>query len=303
MLSSRIRWALSTAVAGVLALMLWVAGPASASSVHWDVLNWSGEHLTLVSVTPYQDYAFGFEGRPDDGSVLEPEAIGGGTPGTQGFELTYGANVQAVLKYRIGSSDDYIQYWIKNALSFADGRCRFIHHPAGHTAEAGPWAIQNELGATGLGFECSWDIAHHVVKFIKYPHPGLHSKEPQGAAVNRVRSTSSGRISFRLRSPGTGTAQAVVLASPVGSGRRLSSLQRAARQFVFASGQLIKVSRAGTRTVTVTPTRAGRHRLARSNGRLTVRLAVVFTRRGGQSQTMGPYRVLITRPNVPSGRG
>jgi hypothetical protein len=51
--------------------------------------------LELVSVTPWEDNPFGFEGRPEKGSEIGPDG------GRQHFELKYGANYQALLKYRI----------------------------------------------------------------------------------------------------------------------------------------------------------------------------------------------------------
>lgn len=58
-------------------------------------------------------------------------------PTKQHFELEFGANVQAVLKYRIFDSDNYVEIWIKNAVHFGDARCRFIKGT--HVEE---WALE-----------------------------------------------------------------------------------------------------------------------------------------------------------------
>ena len=94
--------------------VLWAAGPANAASHRWTIQNASNVKLTLVSVTPYEHHRTAFEGRPADGSVLDPGTLG--DPTEQHFELEFGAHVQAVLKYRIFDSDNYVEMWIKNAL-------------------------------------------------------------------------------------------------------------------------------------------------------------------------------------------
>jgi len=77
-------------------------------------------------VTPWEDNPFGFEGRPAKGSEIGPDG------GRQHFELKYGANYQALLKYRIlferapGRKNDYVEYWINNRLDFIAASCRFI---------------------------------------------------------------------------------------------------------------------------------------------------------------------------------
>ena len=91
-----------------------------------------------------------FEGRPNDGSVL-PAAFDRpwsteGSPKVQHFELAYGGNFQAVLKYRIEYAETgYVEYWIKNALDFSDARCRFIVG-----SKVGEWRVHSAL-YTGNG--------------------------------------------------------------------------------------------------------------------------------------------------------
>jgi hypothetical protein len=115
----------SCLLAGALA----TAGPASAASRRWTVLNHNPYlKLELVSATPWEGHPFGFEGRPDNGSEIASDG------GRQYFELKYGANYQALLKYRIhfehaltpNRKDDYVEYWINNRLDFIFASCRFI---------------------------------------------------------------------------------------------------------------------------------------------------------------------------------
>lgn len=48
----------------------------------------------------------------------------------------YGANDQAFIKYRIGDTNLYVEFWIKNALSFADARCIILKE--GRVYDTGP---------------------------------------------------------------------------------------------------------------------------------------------------------------------
>ena len=125
--------AISAVVAGCLvAGALATAGPASAASRKWTVHNRAScDHLVLESVTAWKDNPMEFEGRAHDGSWLLPD-------GNDHFELKYGANYQAVLKYSIGRSGGTVEFWIKNALDFADSRCRFI--TGSHTDN---WAVED----------------------------------------------------------------------------------------------------------------------------------------------------------------
>ena len=111
---------------------LLMPGPASAASRQWTVRNESTRVLTLESVTPWKDNPMEFEGRPDDGSLLPSERA-------DHFELKYGANYQAVLRYKDNRSGVQVEYWIRNALDFADTRCRFLRG----SKEEGDWRIQD----------------------------------------------------------------------------------------------------------------------------------------------------------------
>ena len=129
--------ALGIAIVGcVLAGVLWTASPASAASRRWTVRNEAGHphyYLTLESVRPWKDNPMAFEGRAEDGSHLF-------SGGADHFELKYGANYQAVLKYRVGHTGIYVEYWIHNALDFADTRCRFERGK-----ETDGWAVTDHM--------------------------------------------------------------------------------------------------------------------------------------------------------------
>jgi hypothetical protein len=157
-------------VAGcLLAGALATAGPASAASRQWTVLN---HHpflkLELVSVTPWEDNPFGFEGRPEKGSVIGLDG------GRQHFELKYGANYQALLKYRITRDPEvdrknhYVEYWINNRLDFIAASCRFIdgdkttdwsddgHHHFGPDSIDGFGAYCGVTSVFGIGSRVVW---------------------------------------------------------------------------------------------------------------------------------------------------
>ena len=159
-------------VAGcLLAGALATAGPASAASRRWTVLNHNPYlKLELVSVTAWEDNPFGFEGRPDKGSEIASDG------GRQYFELKYGANYQALLKYRIhfaspsppNTENNYVEYWINNRLDFIFASCRFIdghqttdwsdaghHHFRSHSDVAFP-AFCGVTSAWGIGSRAVW---------------------------------------------------------------------------------------------------------------------------------------------------
>ena len=161
-------------VAGcLLAGALATAGPASAASRRWTVLNHNRYlKLELVSVTPWEDNPFGFEGRPDKGSEIAPDG------GRQHFELKYGANYQALLKYRIhfqpasDRKNDYVEYWINNRLDLIFASCRFIdgekttdwsgdgRHHFGSGSIYGFPAYCGVTSALGIGSRAVWFSDH-----------------------------------------------------------------------------------------------------------------------------------------------
>src|SRR3982751_4230249 len=97
------RWRLAVALACVVAGVLWAAGPASAASRKWTVLNYTHHDLRLEFVRHVQGAPFGFEGRADTGSILNaarPALLSKPEPPTQQhFELKWGPDYQAVLIY------------------------------------------------------------------------------------------------------------------------------------------------------------------------------------------------------------
>jgi hypothetical protein len=128
----RVWWVLMVAVGCALVGALSTAGFASAASRQRTVHNRaSHDPLVLESVTAGKDNPMEFEGRAHDGSWLLPD-------GQDHFELKYGANYQAVLKYSIGRSGGTVEFWVKNALDFADSRCRFVTG-----GQADNWAVED----------------------------------------------------------------------------------------------------------------------------------------------------------------
>jgi hypothetical protein len=127
------RWRLAVALACVVAGVLWAAGPASAASRKWTVLNHTFHDLRLEDVKHVEGAPFGFEGRPDKGSILDaarPDVLSKPEPPTaQHFELKWGPDYEAVLIYKIYPTDLFVQFWIKNALDFSDSRCIISHLP------------------------------------------------------------------------------------------------------------------------------------------------------------------------------
>jgi hypothetical protein len=95
------RWRLAVTLACVVAGVLWAAGPASAASRKWTVLNHTFHDLRLEEVTHVRGAPFGFEGRPEKGSFLDaarPDVLSKPErPTQQHFELKWGPDYQAVL--------------------------------------------------------------------------------------------------------------------------------------------------------------------------------------------------------------
>jgi hypothetical protein len=136
--------ALAIAVGCVLAGVLWTAAPAGASTSQWTVRNEAGHPrnvLTLESVTAWKDNPMEFKGRADDGSLLFPDHA-------DQFELKNGANYQAVLKYGTVYGVE-VEYWIRNALDFADSRCRFVT-----PRHEGDWTVKDEIDRSSLRLFC-----------------------------------------------------------------------------------------------------------------------------------------------------
>jgi hypothetical protein len=125
-------------------------------------------------------------------------------------------------------------------------------------------------------------------------------------SITRVRTTPQGRVSFRLRLPGPGIADVLETAWLNNLARDAVVLQPAPRRFVFARKHL-RVSRAGTVSVTVTPNTRGKRLVARHRYPILIRLWVSYTPTGGTQRDIGLYGVRITHPNAaasssPKGR-
>jgi hypothetical protein len=122
----------------VLAASMLVAGPASAASRGFKIQNKSSVELKLVeakSVPTYvcnstvhcvpTHYPMEFEGRPGDGSVLQPN-------GTDTWELKYkfnlfgGVGYAANLWYKIVGTEDMVTYQIETYSTSNESSCKVI---------------------------------------------------------------------------------------------------------------------------------------------------------------------------------
>ncbi len=120
--------------------------------------------------------------------------------------------------------------------------------------------------------------------------------------VSRIRFSTNGTISFRINVPNRGKVFVLEMASKHRLTRTARSKQPAPGWFVYARKQL-RISEAGTWTVTVAPNRRGRRLLAHHHGSVAIRLWITYAPRGGAHRTIGPYRILITGSNAPAGGG
>jgi hypothetical protein len=165
------RWRLAVTLACVLAGVLWAAGPASAASRKWTVLNHTFHDLRLEEVTHVRGAPFGFEGRPEKGSFLDaarPDVLSKHEPPTQQhFELKWGPDYEAVLIYKIYPTDLLVQFWIKNALDFSDSRCIIGHLPDVSTRWAFSYANPQREGDVLYELVCRAHISRHVEFYDK----------------------------------------------------------------------------------------------------------------------------------------
>jgi Pentapeptide repeats (8 copies) len=118
------RWCV---VAVVLALVgvLSIAGTAGAASRGFVVHNYSGRDVRVVGATPlpYDPdvfFHFGFEGRPEDGSVMKPIS------GVQDWQLKYqfGRHHGAVVSYKILGTEGTVEFTIQTASFSDDSTCK-----------------------------------------------------------------------------------------------------------------------------------------------------------------------------------
>jgi hypothetical protein len=114
-------------------------------------------------------------------------------------------------------------------------------------------------------------------------------------AITDVRTTTSGRVNFRLKLPGPGTADVLETAWLSNFARAARLLQPAPRRFVFARKHL-QISRAGLMSVTVLPNTRGRTLVAHHRYPILIRLWVSYTPTNGTQRNIGLYGVRITHP-------
>jgi hypothetical protein len=138
---------LACAVAGALL----AAGPASAASRGFKLHNHSRHALRVESARQLPSvicnsvlcvpthYPIAFEGRPQDGAVLNP-----GAP-PHDWELKYGFNLvllhetqyAAVLTYKIVGTDGTVEYTIQTTPTTNNSACKVIPAHVGHCTAAG----------------------------------------------------------------------------------------------------------------------------------------------------------------------
>ena len=114
-------------------------------------------------------------------------------------------------------------------------------------------------------------------------------------AITNVRTTNSGRVSFRVKLPGPGTADVLETAWLSNFARAARLLQPAPRRFVSARKHL-QISRAGVMNVTVLPNTRGRKLIAHHRYAIVIRLWVSYTPTNGSQRNQGIYGVRITHP-------
>jgi hypothetical protein len=145
---------LACAVAGALL----TAGPASAASRGFKLHNHSRHPLRLEGASQLPSvicnsvlcvpthYPIAFEGRPQDGAVLNP----GAPPHV--WELKYGFNLvllhetqyAAKLTYKIVGTDGTVEYTIQTTPTTNDSACKVIPAHVGHcTAQGLTLAFRN----------------------------------------------------------------------------------------------------------------------------------------------------------------
>jgi hypothetical protein len=132
------RRALIAILGCVLTASMLVAGPASAASRGFKLRNKSNVELKLVEAKTVPTYVcnstvhcvpsyypMDFEGRPGDGSTLNPN-------GTDTWELKYkfsivgGVGYAANLWYKIAGTDDMVTYQIETYNTSNESSCKVI---------------------------------------------------------------------------------------------------------------------------------------------------------------------------------
>jgi hypothetical protein len=140
---------LTSAVAGALLIL---PGGASAASRGYRVHNQSNRPLRLESATHVPTvvcnqsicvpthHPMDFEGRPTDGTVLEPAGRAQAWELKYGFGLTYAAK----LTYKIVGTDGTVEFTIETSTFTNDSACKVIPANVGHcTGEGLTLAFRN----------------------------------------------------------------------------------------------------------------------------------------------------------------
>lgn len=127
------------------------------------------------------------------------------------------------------------------------------------------------------------------------PPPPIPPPPDNHFTITNVRTTTKGRVSFKLTLPGPGIADVLETAWRDNFARTAALLQPAPRRFVFARKHLT-ISTAGAINVTVLPNRQGKRLIARPRYPILIRLWVSYTPTRGTQRDIGLYGVRITHP-------
>jgi sugar lactone lactonase YvrE len=248
----------------------------------------------------------------DDTGIHEPVALAI-NPAGKLFVSNYGND--SVTEYASGANG--------NATPVATiiGDRTGLQHPSGLAVDrSGNLIVANSDGASVTEYRKG--ATGNVAPFATISGPAAQLRDPWAVAVvpplapksprppspsnrfkvSRIRFSTNGTISFRINVPNRGKISVLETASNHGLTRTAPSKQPAPRWFVYARKHL-RISKAGRWTVVVAPNRRGRRLLAHQHGSFAIRLSITYTPRGGTHRTIGPYRILITGPNAPAGRG
>jgi hypothetical protein len=145
-------------------------------------------------------------------------------------------------------------------------------------------------GTTGA---LNWNASPSVtISYTVSAPPGLGGGS--GATSNQLVSPphlklrSDGTIDVTVKVPGAGRVKVLVTAWKDNVANVAALLQPAPRRFAFARAQA-SARRAATLRIAVMPTRGGRLLIAHHRYRITLRLWVTYTPRGGHPRSIGYY--------------
>ena len=117
-------------------------------------------------------------------------------------------------------------------------------------------------------------------------------------SITELHTHANGRVSFRARFPGSGTADVLETAWLDNYAQTAMLLNPAAHRFTFVRKHL-RVAGSAAIKVTVAPNRAGRRLIAHHRYQVVLRLWVSYTPANGTQRDTGIYHLLIPRHRHP----